>query len=239
LEISLNEAISIAKERKIISSGSAQIDILLQGGYRTGELVEVFGASKTGKTQLAMQAALSAAANGHNVVFVDTEGTFRPERIVRMAELRGFDGAEMLPKLFCIRAENTRQQIDSVHLMRMNKKVSDSRLVIVDTVSKNFGLEFVGKSQTPLRQSQLEIYLNYLVRDAYLRDRAVILTNRVASIITRTGEKEVDIGGATLRRMVSKVFYLRREGSNIYASLLIDDRELSRIRCSITERGFE
>ena len=86
--ISLKYALELARRRLVFSSGSRAIDGLLDGGFRTGESVEVFGESNTGKTQLAMQATLSPVAKGHTAAFIDTEGTFRPERLARMAELR-------------------------------------------------------------------------------------------------------------------------------------------------------
>jgi DNA repair protein RadA len=235
--MSLKRTLEFARRRSLFSSGSASVDNLLDGGLKTGEMVEVYGASNTGKTQLAMQSTLSAVAEGHTAAFVDTEGTFRPERLAPMAEARGVDPDKALARVYSIRAEDTEQQVQAMEKIRKTPELSGCRMVVVDTVTKNFTLEYGGSRNAVRRQTLLSQYLNALVRDAYIEDRAVLLTNRVASVGIDANSTEVDIGGDTLRNSIQKVVHLRKSGGRIYLSRVDEDRP--EVSSRITEAGFE
>jgi RecA/RadA recombinase len=236
--MSLREASELEKTRLSISSGAEALDRILGAGFRTGEMVEVFGASGTGKTQLAIQSSLSAASAGFTCAYIDAEGQFRPERLSSICENRGYDPAKILPLVYCVRAENTQQQLGSIAMINENENLRDCKLVVVDTVTKNFTLEYGGSRMVANRQTALGAYLNRLARDAYIHDRAVLLLNRVASVGLDEGAREVDIGGETLRHFVQKVVRLRRRGEEVYASLA-DERTQSEVRMRITDRGLE
>jgi len=210
--ITLGEAVELSRESPVISSGSAAIDSLLQGGYRGGELVEVYGESNTGKTQLAMQAALSCAARDSSVLYIDTEGTFRPERMDAIARAKGLDGRELLRKVYRMRAADASSQIEASRLVHTKAELAGCRMIVVDTVTKNFSVEYPGSKNLTRRQGLLSVYLSGLARDAFLMGRAVLLTNRVTSFRTPAGSREAHIGGETLSQMVHRSIHLTREG---------------------------
>jgi len=132
----LSEVLRISKGRKRLASGSQGIDSLLGGGYPEGEITEVFGESNTGKTQLAMQATVRAAAEGWRSVYIDTESKFRPERVRRMAEAVGLDGGDVLERVFCVEARNVREQMRAISKIGENPKVREAKLLVVDTLTK-------------------------------------------------------------------------------------------------------
>lgn len=212
--ITLGEAVELSRGSPVISSGSAAIDSLLQGGYRGGELVEVYGESNTGKTQLAMQAALSCAARDSSVLYIDTEGTFRPERMDAIARAKGLDGRELLRKVYRMRAADASSQIEASKLVHTKAELAGCRMIVVDTVTKNFSVEYPGSKNLTRRQGLLSVYLSGLARDAFLMGRAVLLTNRVTSFRTPTGSREAHIGGETLSQMVHRSIHLTREGGS-------------------------
>jgi RecA/RadA recombinase len=235
--MSLGYALDLAKRRSVFSSGSKAVDGLLGGGFRTGETVEVFGASNTGKTQLAMQSTLDPVSQGYTAAFIDTEGTFRPERLARMAENRGMDPDRVLSRVFFVRAESTVQQREA---LRTSQKLEACKFVAIDTITKNFSLEYGGTKMAARRQAALGAHLNRLSWDAFAHDRAIILTNRVASVgdpATGTANREVDIGGETLRHAVQKVLHLQRRGDLVHASLL--GPEARAVDTRISEIGME
>jgi DNA repair protein RAD51 len=201
-------------------------------------LVEVFGASGTGKTQLAIQCALSAASAGYSCAYVDTEGQFRPERLASICESRGFDTAKILPLVYCIRADDTRQQEGAIGMVNENEMLKGCRFVAVDTVTKNFTLEFSGSRSVASRQTALGAYLNRLARDAFLHDRAVLLLNRVASVGLEGEAREVGIGGETLRHFVQKSVWLQKRGEKVYASLT-GEQGTGEVAMGISIRGLE
>jgi RecA/RadA recombinase len=236
--MTMRQALELDGRRVTFSSGSTTLDGVLEGGFRTGELVEVFGASNTGKTQLAMQSAISVASQARaSVAFIDTEGQFRPERLSSICVNRDVDPATVLPRVYSVRAENTRRQVEAIARLRREKELSNCKMVIVDTLTKNFTLEYAGSKMAGKRQTALGAYLNRLSRDAYLHDRAVVLLNRVASVGSDGNEREVDIGGETVRHFAQKVVYLRRSGEFVMASRA--DENGAEVRTKITDSGLE
>jgi RecA/RadA recombinase len=196
------------------SSGSMTLDGLLEGGYRGGRVVELHGRSNTGKTQLAMQAALCAAQRGRKVLFIDTEGTFRPERLEGMAEARGWNSAGILERIVYLRTDSFVEQMEAVAKMNAREATMACSLVVVDTLTRNFTIGLPGRSNLAERQGALDVYLSETARDAYLNGRAYLLTNRV----TFGPSHDVAIGGRTVEQMVHASVLLEREGGSVKAT---------------------
>jgi DNA repair protein RAD51 len=235
--MTMRRVLEVDASRSIFPSGSDTLDELLGGGFKTGEMVEIFGASNTGKTQLGIQAAISVATRGFACAFVDTEGQFRPERLSSICLGRNIDPDVVLPMVYSVRAESTRRQIGAISTLRKEKKLDNCKMIVVDTLTKNFSLEYGGIRMAGKRQTVLSAYLSRLARDAYLHDRAVVLLNRVASIGTEGFDREVDIGGETVRHFSQKVVYLRRSGPYVMASR--PDLKGAEVRTSMTDSGLE
>lgn len=233
------EAREVAKSLGRLSTGSAGMDGLLGGGYEEGKITEVFGASNSGKTQLAMQATVMAASRGWRSVYIDTESTFRPERVVQVAEARGLEPQKTLEMVFSLRALDVESQVRALSRMTEDSRVSSAKLVVVDTVTKNFTLEFPGREKVGKRQGALGAYLNRVALDAYLHRRAVLLTNRVASVTREGASVDVNVGGLTLARFVSKSLRLRREQRSVYASLEHPRGNAALLTCTLSERGLD
>jgi RecA/RadA recombinase len=248
LSYSLDEALRVARARGRLRSGSEAIDRLLGGGYEEGKITEVFGPSNSGKTQLAMQATVMAASIGWQSLYVDTEATFRPERVVQMAEARGLDASEVLDRIYSTRARDVAAQSEVLGKMAHDPRVRSAKLVVVDTVTKNFSLEFPDSERVGRRQGALGVYLNRIAIDAYLHARVVLLTNRVAKV-TRDGvSQDVGVGGLTLGRFVSRSVRLARERGFmrgfVRATLespapLVPDERAVAMECHLSQRGFE
>jgi len=237
--LSFAEALQVARSLGKLGTGSAELDRLLGGGYEEGKITEVFGPSNSGKTQLAIQASVMASARGWKSVYVDTESTFRPERVVQMAESRGMEAKAALDGVYSLRARDVDAQSRVLERMADDPRVSRAKLVVVDTVTKNFTLEFPGKEKTGRRQGALGGYLNRIAVDAYINRRVVLLTNRVASITVGATSRDVNVGGLTLGRFVSKSIRLRREGSYISASLESPPGAGPPARSRLSEKGVD
>ncbi len=200
----------------IFSSGSVALDGLLEGGYRGGRVVELHGRSNTGKTQLAMQAVLCAAHRAKKALFIDTEGTFRPERIIGMAEARGWNSVGILERIVYLRTDSFVEQMEAVANMNAREATAACSLVVVDTLTRNFTIGLPGRSNLAERQGTLDVYLSETARDAYLSGRAYLLTNRV----TYGPSHDVAIGGRTVEQMVHASILLEREGGSVRATRL-------------------
>lgn len=163
-----------------------------------------------------MQAALLASHSGKKSLYIDTEGSFRPERLESMAEARGWDASGLLEAIVYVRTDSMSEQREAVRKMGERPATASCSLVIVDTLTRNFSLELPGRSNLSSRQGALDAHLSEMARDAYLNGRAYLLTNRV----TFGATNDVSIGGSTVEQLVHAAVRLDRAGSSIRASLV-------------------
>ena len=212
--MSASRASKVAASSPRYSTGASSFDELIGGGLRAGRLVEVYGSSGCGKTQLAMQAALCAASKGTRALYVDTEGGFRPERIEEMADARGWDAEALLRRIEYVRCDTSPEQMEVVRGIDSRVPTSGCGLVVIDTLTRNFTLEMPGRSNLASRQGALDVHLSEIARDAVLGSRAYLLTNRV----TFGQGEDVGIGGRTVDQLVHSAFRMSREGSRVRVS---------------------
>src|SRR3989344_4609660 len=195
-----NKRLNVTK----ISTGSNEFNRLLGGGVETGAITEAFGAYGSGKTSLAHQLAFNVqlpkdqgGADGI-AVYIDSEGTLRPEYVKQIAESRGSDGTIALKNLIGVRSFNSDHQMllsEKVEdLIRQGKKV---KLVIVDSLTGHFRSDFVGRGMLADRQQKLNKHMHSLLNLAVKNDLAVYVTNQVmARPDTFFGDPEKGGGGA-------------------------------------------
>eukprot|EP00599_Poterioochromonas_sp_BG-1_P009593 CAMPEP_0173133636 /NCGR_PEP_ID=MMETSP1105-20130129/838_1 /TAXON_ID=2985 /ORGANISM="Ochromonas sp., Strain BG-1" /LENGTH=337 /DNA_ID=CAMNT_0014045329 /DNA_START=23 /DNA_END=1036 /DNA_ORIENTATION=- len=175
------------KDLIMISTGSTELDNLLGGGIETGSLTEIFGEFRTGKTQLCHTLCVTAqrpldqgGAEGR-VIYVDTEGTFRPQKLVAIAERFRMNPEEVLDNIICARAHNSEQQLEL--LADAAALMSDSRyaLLIVDSATALYRTDYMGRGELSERQMHLGQFLRQLTRLAEEFGIAVVLTNQVVA----------------------------------------------------------
>ena len=213
-EITGTDAMRKTASFQTLPSGSVNFDKLLGGGYREGRMVELLGRSNSGKTQLAMQAALCASRKGKRALFIDTEGSFRPERLEGMAAARGWDPAGILERIVYLRTDSFSEQVEVAAKMNEREATASCSLVVVDTLTRNFTIGLPGRSNLAERQGALGMYLSEAARDSYLNARAYLLTNRV----TFGPSHDVAIGGKTVDQMVHASILLERDGESVKAT---------------------
>ena len=217
--ISGREALERLASFPNFTSGSPSIDKLLEGGFRAGRVVEVYGSSGSGKTQLAMQAALLVAAKGEKAVFIDTEGAFRPERLVTMAKARGQPVEGLLDRIAYLRVDTAAAQIDAVRALAKRNETAAARFVAIDTFTRNFTLDFPGRKNLQSRQGALDLILSEIARDAFLHGRAYLLANRVTYSQL---EGEARIGGRTMEQLVHCSLHLQKTSDGVTATRTSD-----------------
>ena len=189
LKIGFKSAEDIWEKRKNISritSGSNELDELLGGGIETGALIEFFGEYRTGKTQIMHQLCVNVqlpkelGGLGGNALYIDTEGTFRPERIIQMAEALDLDTKQVLKNIVFGRAYNSDHQVILVKEAANLIKEKNIKLIIVDSLIGHFRSEYIGRGTLANRQQLINQHLHDLLRlcDIYT-DLAVLVTNQV------------------------------------------------------------
>ncbi|HET7149618.1 MAG TPA: hypothetical protein VFI73_14115 [Candidatus Nitrosopolaris sp.] len=163
----------------VLPTGCEAIDNLLGGGIHFGMVTDIFGESGTGKSQLCFTICARSAGYlgcGHqvSVVFIDTGGTFRPERITEIAELSKIK-TDILDKILIVRPLSTTDQIGSI------KRLSEinPRLLVIDGVASLFTTDFTGAA----RHLALMKHLHELSMAAINLRCAVVMTNMVRTVI--------------------------------------------------------
>jgi DNA repair protein RadA len=212
IEETASEAMRKTASFEFYSSGSPGIDRLLGGGFRAGRVTEIFGRSGSGKSLIAAQSALLASKMGRRSLYIDTEGSFRPERLQQVADARGW-GLDLLERIVYVRTDSASEQMETVRQMATRGATSACGLVVVDTLTRNFSVELPGRSNLSGRQGALDVHLSEMTRDAYLNNRAYLVTNRV----TFGTFHDVGIGGKTVEQLVHSSVRLEREGANVKA----------------------
>ncbi|MFX0069917.1 MAG: DNA repair and recombination protein RadA [Candidatus Hermodarchaeota archaeon] len=220
-KMGFHSAEEIWEKRKVlkrISTGSQNFDDLIGGGIETGALTELFGEFRTGKTQLAHQLCVNVQLTEEqggiegNALYIDTEGTFRPERIIQMADAKDLDYNAVLRNITIGRAYNSNHQILLVKEAPKIILEKNIKLVIVDSLISHFRSEFIGRGTLASRQQILNSHIHDLLRltEAY-DELAVMVTNQVSAKpdvfygnpITHTGGHIVG-HGATVRIFLRK-----------------------------------
>ena len=170
--------------RKLTSSSKA-FDELMGGGLETQSIVEFYGEFGSGKTQLCFQLAVNATRPEEdggldgNVFIIDTENTFRPERIVQMALALDLDPEEVLKKIHVARAFNSHHQMLLVEKAQELATEMKVRLLIVDSLTAHFRAEYVGRGALAERQQNLNKHMHDLLRFGDLNNAVVAVTNQV------------------------------------------------------------
>ena len=216
-----------------LTSGAAALDELLGGGFETQAIVEVFGEFGSGKTQighhLAVNTILPIAQGGFDgeVFYIDTEDTFRPERIAQMAEGAGLDPNAVLDRIHVARAYNSAHQMLLVDEIKRMSKSIDVKMVIVDSLTSHFRAEYVGRGMLADRQQKLNKHLKELKQLSDVNNALVLVTNQVMSNPgTMWGDPTKAIGGHIVGHASTFRLYLRKSKGGRRIARLIDSPNL-------------
>uniref|UniRef100_A0A7S4D0E9 DNA repair protein RAD51 homolog n=1 Tax=Eutreptiella gymnastica TaxID=73025 RepID=A0A7S4D0E9_9EUGL len=170
-----------------ISTGSKELDKLLNGGIETGSITEMFGEFRSGKTQLchtlcvACQLPVSQGGGEGKAMYIDTEGTFRPERCRAIAERYGLDPDDVLDNIAYARAFNSDHQMQLLVQASAMMVESCYALLVVDSATALFRTDYSGRGELASRQMSLAKFLRMLARLADEFGIAVVLTNQVVA----------------------------------------------------------
>ncbi|KAH9292047.1 hypothetical protein KI387_010074 [Taxus chinensis] len=170
-----------------ISSGSRDLDKILEGGIETGSITEIYGEFRCGKTQLChtlcvtCQLPLDQGGGEGKALYIDAEGTFRPQRLLQIAERFGLNGADVLENVAYARAYNTDHQ--SRLLLEAASMMAETRfaLMVVDSATALYRTDFVGRGELSARQMHLAKFLRSLQKMADEFGVAVVVTNQVVA----------------------------------------------------------
>lgn len=214
---------------KRLITGSKQLDDLLGGGIETQAITEVFGAFGSGKTQIAHQLAVTVGLDeedgglGGHTIIIDSENTFRPERIAQMARARELDPQEVLKTVHIARAFNSNHQMLLAEKALDLAKEFPAKLLIVDSLTSHFRAEYLGRGALAERQQLLNKHMRILLKFADLYNAVVFVTNQVhAKPDTFFGDPTAPIGGHVVGHTATYRLYLRKSKGEKRIARLID-----------------
>ncbi|MHA1888997.1 MAG: DNA repair and recombination protein RadA [Promethearchaeota archaeon] len=192
---------TIEENYDFLTTGSKNFDEILNGGISTGRLTEVFGAFKSGKTNLAHTLAVTCqmpidegGLNGA-VLYIDTENTFSKTKIERIARRFGIDPKKILKNIYHARIYSTDHQFQMIRAAEQACIEKNARLIIVDSLMALMRSEYVGIGMLAARQQVLNKMIHELSRIAETHNVAVLLTNQVATFMKGTFAANDAIGG--------------------------------------------
>ncbi len=229
-----------------ITTGSSNLDNILGGGIETRGITEFFGEYATGKTQICHQLSVTVQLpqdkGGLNAgaVYIDTEGTFRPERIEQMALSLNLDPEKTLSNIIYGRAYSTDHQLFLVKNLDEVITSSNIKLVIIDSIVSHFRSEFPGRESLVKRQQKLNKHLHDLLRLSDIYDCAVVVTNQViARPDVFYGNPLIPAGGNIVAHTVTTRVFLTKRKENLRAAKIVDSPILpsSETLFKITEEG--
>lgn len=250
LEMGFETAEKILDRRKLIArltTGSAELDDLLGGGIESQSITEVYGMFASGKSQWCFQlcvlAQMPVEKGGLNggVLYIDTENSFRPERVAQIAKYRGMNAEEIMKNIFVARAFNSNHQMLLADKAQEIIKEKNIKLVIVDSLTSQFRSEFVGRGQLSDRQQKLNSHMRVLQKVAELYNVVVFVTNQVMSRPdVLFGDPTDAIGGNVVKHASKTRVYLRKSSGSKRIAKLVDSPSLpdGEAVYQVTENGI-
>ena len=230
-----------------LTTSSSTFDELLGGGVETQSITEFYGQYGSGKTQFMLQLAVNAqlpveqGGLGGEVAIIDTENTFRPERIISMAKALELDPDEVLSKIHVGRAYNSHQQRLMVEKVKEIAKERPIKVLAVDSLTGAFRAEYIGRGTLAERQGKINAHMSALARFGDLHNAAVVVTNQVSSNPAAFfGDPTKPIGGNIVGHTSKFRIYLRRGKAGKRVCRLVDSPHLpeNEALVSITEDGI-
>lgn len=245
--VSASDLLETRKHLMKCRTGSNEFDRIMGGGIETGVITEFIGEFGSGKTQICYTLSVLAqrpteeGGLGGRVCVIDTEGTFLPERIVQIAQARGYDTQEILSNVLIARAYNSEHQIMLVKNLPQVCQEHDIKLVIVDSMIGHFRGEYIGRGTLAERQQKIGSVLGNLLRVAEAFSLSVVLTNQVQAKPDQAyGDPNRPTGGHVMAHACTHRVYLRKGRANTRLVQVIDSPYLpeEKIRIAVTEAGI-
>ena len=238
----------LRKNVRRLTTGCSSLDNLLEGGIETQSLTEFYGEFGTGKSQICHQLCVTVqlpevqGGLDGSVLYIDTEATFRTERVMQIAPRFGFDPEDALKGVIYAEAYTSNHQTVLLENADEVIKENNVRLIIIDSVMSHFRSEYLGREMLANRQQQLNKHLHKLMRLARGFNAAAVITNQVMASPDAFFTKSVSpTGGHILGHMSHSRISLRKGRNNVRIAKLTASPSLpeGEAPMRITERGIE
>ena len=240
---------ALRKRRSLLrcSTGSGVLDELFLGGIETQAVTEFYGEFGSGKSQICHTLCITAGQPVESggldsgVIYVDTEGTFRPERLEQIARERGVDPLHALKNVAVCKVYNS-SHLELI-VKNLGKYVDDykAKLVIIDSIISLHRAEFAGRGTLADRQQRLNSIMHKLLRIAEIYNIALVVTNQVQSAPdTFFGDPTRPTGGNVIGHASTYRVYLKKSGENRIARMVDSPyHPYGDVRFTVNEKGVD
>jgi DNA repair protein RadA len=233
------------------ATGSENFDGLLNGGFETQAITELTGEFGSGKSQVCHTLCVAASkliennpdGDAGNIIFIDSENTFRANRVHQIAEQRGLDPFPILEKIFHCQAYSS-EHLESI-IDDLDKSIEqyNAKLVIIDSIISLHRAEFSGRGTLAERQQRLGKMLNRLRRYADIYNIAVVITNQVVSYPDNMHpgfDSMKAAGGNIVAHGTTYRIFLKKSGKNRVATMFDSpSHPYQRVKFFISESGIQ
>jgi DNA repair protein RadA len=210
-----------------ISTGSKCFDELLGGGFEVNAITEIYGEFGSGKTQIChtsavmVQQKITDGGLEGGVIYVDTENTFRPERIVSISKARNIDHVSVLENIVVAKAFNSAHQELIIHEVGKIIENNNIKLLVLDSAISHYRAEYLGRAMLSERQQKINRLMHILIRISETYKIAVLLTNQIQSVPdTLFGDPFRATGGNIIAHSSTYRIYLKKAGKNRIARIV-------------------
>ncbi|XP_077407394.1 meiotic recombination protein DMC1/LIM15 homolog isoform X2 [Vanacampus margaritifer] len=221
-----------------ITTGSQEFDKLLGGGMESMAITEAFGEFRTGKTQLSHTLCVTAQLPGEDgysggkVIFIDTENTFRPDRLRDIAERFNVDHDAVLDNVLYARAYTSEHQMELLDFVaaKFHEEAGVFKLLIIDSIMALFRVDFSGRGELAERQQKLAQMLSRLQKISEEYNVAVFLTNQMTADpgagMTFQADPKKPIGGHILAHASTTRLSLRKGRAEMRIAKIFDSPDM-------------
>ena len=250
--ISFIRADQLLKQRQNVArltTGCKALDKLIDGGLETQTITEFYGEYGCGKSQvchqLCVNVQLPTEKGGLNggVLYIDTENTFRLERIIQMATHLGLNPEEVVKNIIYAEAYTSDHQMFLLENADEIIKANNIKLIIIDSLTAHFRSEYIGREMLASRQQRLNKHMHKLTALARAFNAVAVVTNQVMAKPDQFfGDAIHPIGGNIVGHTSQTRIYLRRASHGpiriarlVSSPYLPDGEEILKV----TENGIE
>ncbi len=228
-------------DRFLLPTGSTHFNTILKGGFHTGMYL-IFGANRTGKTQFCHQMCLQAYIASSSSIYIDSENTFRPERIKELCTAQGVDEKQAMKSILVAKVLSNSTLLLKLNEVDKKLETSNTKLLIIDSINNHFRAD-----QGAINTSHYELKKNFLkilqkLSDITQKHNVVLLATAQISpnFIEKPIIKENPVGLQYLNHFFSEFLYLIRNSGKNYVHL-VNSKSLpeNKLPYMITTRGIE
>ncbi|XP_072312167.1 meiotic recombination protein DMC1/LIM15 homolog isoform X2 [Eucyclogobius newberryi] len=229
-----------AKRKQVfhITTGSQEFDKLLGGGIESMAITEAFGEFRTGKTQLSHTFCVTAQLPGEDgytggkIIFIDTENTFRPDRLRDIADRFNVDHDAVLDNVLYARAYTSEHQMELLDFVaaKFHEEGGVFKLLIIDSIMALFRVDFSGRGELAERQQKLAQMLSRLQKISEEYNVAIFITNQMTADpgagMTFQADPKKPIGGHILAHASTTRLSLRKGRGEMRIAKIFDSPDM-------------